>query len=305
MGESRTREVRGPEAPTLLRAVIVASRILLLLLAAGALVAAVVIATRDSTRGNSEARYACPMHPEVRAPKPGECPICGMALEPIGRDSAASPKSHREIPGMPDLAAVENVRRHNIIDFVRKRSLIFSERELRGPAWVESDGDITAILYSDQIGALAADEPGSFTLTQTPQITFAVRRTAGPALPWDESTSRLRFQLDTGRTTEAEVSLLPGQVGWLELAPRSRQVLTVPASAVLQAPDGPYVLVPVGSFRFEKRPIEIGETFLKEGFAVVLSGVHVNERVVARATFFVDADRRTSSQANDAGWVTP
>ncbi|MFO0070295.1 MAG: copper-transporting P-type ATPase [Alphaproteobacteria bacterium] len=26
--------------------------------------------------------YTCPMHPQVRQPKPGNCPICGMALEP-------------------------------------------------------------------------------------------------------------------------------------------------------------------------------------------------------------------------------
>jgi Cu+-exporting ATPase len=26
--------------------------------------------------------YTCPMHPEIRQPGPGNCPICGMALEP-------------------------------------------------------------------------------------------------------------------------------------------------------------------------------------------------------------------------------
>jgi P-type Cu+ transporter len=26
--------------------------------------------------------YVCPMHPEIRRPSPGNCPICGMALEP-------------------------------------------------------------------------------------------------------------------------------------------------------------------------------------------------------------------------------
>ena len=26
--------------------------------------------------------YTCPMHPQVRQPRPGNCPICGMALEP-------------------------------------------------------------------------------------------------------------------------------------------------------------------------------------------------------------------------------
>ncbi|RUX24184.1 heavy metal translocating P-type ATPase [Mesorhizobium sp. M2A.F.Ca.ET.042.01.1.1] len=30
------------------------------------------------------ARYTCPMHPEIIRDKPGSCPICGMALEPMG-----------------------------------------------------------------------------------------------------------------------------------------------------------------------------------------------------------------------------
>ena len=29
------------------------------------------------------AAYTCPMHPEIRQPSPGACPICGMALEPV------------------------------------------------------------------------------------------------------------------------------------------------------------------------------------------------------------------------------
>lgn len=28
------------------------------------------------------ARYTCPMHPEIQSPRPGNCPKCGMALEP-------------------------------------------------------------------------------------------------------------------------------------------------------------------------------------------------------------------------------
>src|ERR1700681_4840095 len=27
--------------------------------------------------------YTCPMHPEIRRDRPGNCPICGMALEPL------------------------------------------------------------------------------------------------------------------------------------------------------------------------------------------------------------------------------
>lgn len=39
-------------------------------------------APKDSDRTKSSGFYICPMHPEVRQNKPGNCPICGMALEP-------------------------------------------------------------------------------------------------------------------------------------------------------------------------------------------------------------------------------
>ena len=33
-------------------------------------------------------KYTCPMHPEIVRDNPGECPICGMALEPMGVPAA-------------------------------------------------------------------------------------------------------------------------------------------------------------------------------------------------------------------------
>jgi len=52
--------------------------------------------------------YTCPMHPEIREKKPGPCPICGMALEPLTPSVAPSktewtcpmhPKILRNSPG--------------------------------------------------------------------------------------------------------------------------------------------------------------------------------------------------------------
>lgn len=38
--------------------------------------------TISSTVISGDEIYTCPMHPEIRQPKPGNCPICGMSLEP-------------------------------------------------------------------------------------------------------------------------------------------------------------------------------------------------------------------------------
>jgi P-type Cu+ transporter len=50
--------------------------------------------TKPKTATNSIAtQYTCPMHPEVLSPKPGTCPKCGMALEPVAAtESTANPE---------------------------------------------------------------------------------------------------------------------------------------------------------------------------------------------------------------------
>jgi Cu+-exporting ATPase len=42
-------------------------------------------ATQPSVIATAESGtiYTCPMHPQIRRPAPGNCPICGMALEPV------------------------------------------------------------------------------------------------------------------------------------------------------------------------------------------------------------------------------
>ncbi len=42
--------------------------------------------------------YTCPMHPQVRQATPGNCPICGMALEPTGVSDETGPSA--ELVGM-------------------------------------------------------------------------------------------------------------------------------------------------------------------------------------------------------------
>jgi Cu+-exporting ATPase len=37
--------------------------------------------------------YTCPMHPQIRRTEPGNCPICGMALEPVAAGEDAGPSA--------------------------------------------------------------------------------------------------------------------------------------------------------------------------------------------------------------------
>jgi Cu(I)/Ag(I) efflux system membrane fusion protein len=54
-------------------------------------------AGNDSASEATIAKYHCPMHPTYTSDKPGDCPICGMKLVPIGDDKGNS--SNVSIPG--------------------------------------------------------------------------------------------------------------------------------------------------------------------------------------------------------------
>jgi heavy metal translocating P-type ATPase len=51
-------------------------------------------AARSAPAVDGVPEWTCPMHPEIRQPGPGSCPICGMALEPVTvtADSGPSPE---------------------------------------------------------------------------------------------------------------------------------------------------------------------------------------------------------------------
>ena len=53
----------------------------------------------------TEGGYTCPMHPEVRSEKPGACPKCGMALEPVA--GAPAVKTEYVCPMHPEVVRSE------------------------------------------------------------------------------------------------------------------------------------------------------------------------------------------------------
>jgi hypothetical protein len=265
---------------------------LLLLVAGLALVSAFALAhARDLERARAEQssteRYVCPMHPEVVSRVPGECPICRMALE---RASAA---------GKGPTPAAQS----GVIDVARRRVVT---QLVRAPAWLAKGGAVTAVLHKDDLVGLAPGDRALFFGTATPGAGTPVHLSSNPPSPWDPSTVQAHFQIDRMAPLTKE------ETGWLELAPRPRELLVVPSSAVLYSGAGAYVLAaPASGHTFTRRAIEPGR-ILDSGYVaglsrdnfgaiVVLSGLEEGEQVVVGDTFFLDAERRLqAAQGNPA-----
>jgi len=55
----------------------------------------------DSEKESEGQIWTCPMHPSIRSPKPGSCPICGMDLVPAGPASTSPKNKTTENPSTP------------------------------------------------------------------------------------------------------------------------------------------------------------------------------------------------------------
>jgi RND family efflux transporter MFP subunit len=91
----------GTHAMNILRWTLFAGLLVLALVSVGSYVVA-WRSSATSSEGRKQARFHCPMHPTYTSDRKGECPICGMSLEPIppGGLTAARGAGDGDVPGL-------------------------------------------------------------------------------------------------------------------------------------------------------------------------------------------------------------
>jgi Cu(I)/Ag(I) efflux system membrane fusion protein len=141
----------------------------------------------------------------------------------------------------------------------------------------------------------------------TPGQMASLRLDAWPGRTWQGKVLFVDPSLDPKtRTAKVRLSfanakgeLKPEMFGEVTLAREPREVLRVPADAVVQSGTQQVVFVSRGEGRFEPRRIETGEQ--GHDFFEVLSGVSAGDAVVTRANFLVDSESRLRASLAHVG----
>jgi Cu(I)/Ag(I) efflux system membrane fusion protein len=129
-----------------------------------------------------------------------------------------------------------------------------------------------------------------------PGMTASLSLRAFPGKTWEGGVSFIEPVLDPkSRTVRVRSSfpnpkgeLKPELFGEVTLSRPAREVLRVPADAVVLNGERPLVFVARGGGRFEPRVVSLGEAGRE--FSEVLDGVAAGELVVTRANFLVDSE---------------
>jgi Cu(I)/Ag(I) efflux system membrane fusion protein len=147
----------------------------------------------DAAAGDEIAHYTCSMHPSVRNPGPGTCPMCAMALAPVFQRELDSGEivldaGRRQQIGVTTARAERRpfagpVRASGMVTYDQSR---LTDVTLRAGGWIDE-------LYADRIGQRVKEGEPLFTL-YSPDL-FEVQQKYVEALEKLENARKLRSRL--------------------------------------------------------------------------------------------------------------
>ena len=146
------------------------------------------------SRSESAVRYHCPMHPTMVSDRPGECPICHMAMVPVDEGAAPAddaPAAREMVEGQPPASGVAGLATVRIP--TQKQQLI---------------GVKTALVTLKDSAFVAPSEAASQRQSLVNQYVSAFRHVEVGAL--DKAASGLRYlasSVSTRVTTDAQTDI--------------------------------------------------------------------------------------------------
>lgn len=150
---------------------------------------------------------------------------------------------------------------------------------------------VIASVPEQDIASVRAGEPAEVTLDAYPGTLFRGRvGLVEPVLDAESRTVRVRIELGN-----AGGNLKPNMFARVTLKGATREVLAVPASAVLFTGRMPVVWVESAPGRFVRRMVGVGLT--SGGMTELLSGVNEGEMVASTGGFLIDSESQLESPA--------
>jgi hypothetical protein len=325
---------------------VLVARALLLAGAAALAASGVHVALRDESAAAAETGgYSCPMHAEVFAATPGQCPICKMALVSIDESSGSAKTSNAEHPpdcpmhkkpagsivsalaappeanpnarfaaGVTWLPETHPPAAHGkpsdrpALDTPKRRVFV---DDVRAPAWLETPERLSAVLYRDELVGLSAGERGRFYRAASPRAPIDVRLSDEPPATWDASTSLVRFVVEPQNEARGADSMASAA---RVLRPGDVGWLEIEdkSRVLLVFPESALLRSNEGPYVLVAGPNE--RTFSRrplqigrilKGQVVVLSGLREDERIAVNSAFFLDAERSREPNAEPIAGALP
>lgn len=228
--------------------------------------------------------WTCPMHPQIHADHPGECPICHMKLVEVKAKKAESGEATKEekrssVQISEEQIGLVGIQRHSTEKMNLKIKIPVSGR------FISSSAVVFQIYESDiryvKAGVAFIGESSFYSEDEIQGTVSSVDSIVDPT----SRTIRVVGSIKKGPRGVVSDTGFRGQV---ELEIKDR--IAIPESSVVHTGDGDLVYIFSENNKLTPKVVKLG--IKSEGFYDVLSGLSAGETISSGPNFLIDSEAK-------------